>query len=68
MSKGDNYRPVDRRKYEQGFETVFGKHPGLKQWDPENDDEVSKEIDGASGLTGEVPPAVPEVPGVESRD
>ncbi len=68
MGKGDNVRPVDKEKFDKGFESVFGKHPGLKQWNPEEDDEVSEETEGASGQPRKVSTAVPKVLGVEPRN
>lgn len=37
MSKGDWARPMDKAKFDEGYEAVFGKRP-LNTWNPEEDD------------------------------
>lgn len=34
MGKGDRPRPVDKKKYDENFEAMFGKKE-LKRWSPE---------------------------------
>lgn len=46
MSKGDWTRPVNKEKYDESFEAIFGRKE-LKTWDPEAD------VEGDSGSQDE---------------
>jgi hypothetical protein len=42
MGKGDHYRPVDKKKFNENFESIFGPRK-IKTWNPGEDDEVGGE-------------------------
>lgn len=49
MGKGDNYRPVDKEKFDANFERVFGKKK-LNIWEGPP---LKEESDGVQGDTGD---------------
>lgn len=59
MGKGDNYRPVDKEKYDESFERVFGKKK-LNVWEdaPPKDGTVEGDSEADRPDGG----SVPEVP------
>lgn len=38
MGKGDWYRPVDKKKFDENYEAMFGKRE-IKTWNPDEDEE-----------------------------
>lgn len=56
MGKGDNYRPVDKEKFDANFERVFGKRQ-IKTWNPDEDEEVAGDT-GADRPDGGPAPGV----------
>ncbi|KKN80425.1 hypothetical protein LCGC14_0330180 [marine sediment metagenome] len=55
MSKGDTPRPMNKEKYDESFESVFGRKE-IKTWNPDGEEEdanglYSHEEDGSSSQT-----------------
>jgi hypothetical protein len=48
MGKGDHYRPVDKKKFNENFESIFGPRK-IKTWNPGEDDEVGGEQGNGGG-------------------
>lgn len=55
MSKGDTPRPMDKEKYDAGFERTFGERP-LKTW------EDAPRVGGGSGPDGGSGDELPKEP------
>lgn len=52
MSKGDWQRPMDKKKFDKGFEAIFGKKE-IKTWNPEEiKDEQEIDVQGEAEGTG----------------
>ena len=45
MSKGDDYRPVDKPRYDANFDRIFGEHI-LPNWQGDKDDLLCTPHDG----------------------